>query len=29
MFNFNAKPNTTPLILNTKTGAVVSDGHQH
>ncbi len=26
MFNFNQKPNTTPLILNTKTGAVVSGG---
>jgi phospholipase C len=26
MFNFNQKPDTTPLILNTKTGAVVSGG---
>ncbi|HEY1571372.1 MAG TPA: alkaline phosphatase family protein [Pseudonocardiaceae bacterium] len=29
MFNFHGKPNTTPLILNTKTGAVVSDGSGH
>jgi hypothetical protein len=26
MFDFDQKPNTTPLILDTKTGAVVSGG---